>query len=69
MSLEIIERIDEETFWNIIFPPFDESDFNFEVFGDGFVSQDDFAFDEQVFDAMVGEQEDGTATQVFTAAP
>ena len=69
VSLEIIERIDEETFWNIIFPPFDESDFNFEVFGDGFVSQDDFAFDEQAFDAMVGEQEDATATQVFTAAP
>lgn len=70
VSLEIIDQIDEETFWSIIFPAFDESDFNFEEFDEEFVSQDDFAFDEQAFDAMVDDDAyDPTATQVFTAAP
>jgi outer membrane usher protein len=71
VTLEIVERMDEETFWTIIFPPFDESDFGFESFEqDGFVTEDDFAFDETLFDSMVdSEASDPTAQQVVTAAP
>ncbi len=71
VTLEVIERMDEETFWTIIFPPFDESDFGFESFEqDGFVSEDDYAFDEDMFDSMVdSEAIDPTAQQVVTAAP
>ncbi|MFA6695455.1 MAG: hypothetical protein WCR85_02395, partial [Sphaerochaeta sp.] len=71
VTLEVIERMDEETFWTIIFPPFDESDFGFESFEqDGFVSEDDYAFDEDMFDSMVDfDATDPNAQQVVTAAP
>lgn len=71
VTLDVIDRMDEETFWNIIFPPFDESDFGFETFDqEGFVTDQDFAFDEAMFDEMVDFEEiDPTAQQVVTAAP
>ncbi len=71
VTLEVIERIDEETFWTIIFPPFDERDFGFESFAqDGFVTEDDYAFDEDMFNSMIDlEATDPTAQQVVTAAP
>ncbi len=70
VSLDIVDRITEEKFWTIIFPPFDESAFNFEQFDDGFVTADDFAFDAALFDALVGSEEDASpSTQVVTAAP
>ena len=62
VTLDVVDRITEEEFWTIIFPPFDESAFNFEDFDDGFVTFDDFYFDEAIFDEMAG-------TQVVTAAP
>ncbi len=70
VTLEIVDRIDEETFWSIIFQPFDESDFGLENFDADFVTEDDFTYDGETFDALVGEyEEDPTATQVVTAAP
>ena len=69
LALEVVDRIDEESFWTLIFPPFDESAFSFEFFDDDFVTFDDFSFDESVFDALVtGSDEGEAATQVVTAA-
>ena len=68
--LQAVGRIDEETFWTLIFPPFDMSDFSFESFDDAFVTEQQFFFDESDFDAMVGlPVEDPNATQVVTFAP
>jgi len=70
LALEVVDRIDEESFWSLIFPPFDESAFSFEFFDDGFVTQEDFYFDESIFDALVtGHDEGDVGTQVVTAAP
>lgn len=70
VTLESIDRISEETFWNIIFPPFEESDFSFEQFDENYVTDADFQFDESTFEEMVGiPEKDETAQQVFTAAP
>ena len=74
--LDVIGRIDEESFWSIIFPPFDESGSPFDFFDSfdsldpSFVRQEHFEFDESIFDALVGPYEgDGDGTQVVTAAP
>ncbi|MFA7559830.1 MAG: hypothetical protein WCY61_03780, partial [Sphaerochaeta sp.] len=65
LHLEVVEQIDEETFWNTIFPPFDESDFFF-----GFVTDDDFFFDPFIFDDLVGDYDFTAEDQpVITAAP
>lgn len=70
VTLDIIDRMSEESFWNIIFPPFDESDFNFDLFDQDFVTEQDFYFDEQVFDSLVTPMEqDYSATELVTAAP
>ena len=70
VTLDVVDRITEEEFWTIIFPPFDESAFNFEDFDDGFVTFDDFYFDEAIFDALVDPSgEEMAGTQVVTAAP
>ncbi len=70
VTLDVVDRISEETFWNIIFPPFDESDFSFEQFDDDFVTDADFQFDERIFDELVGtDAQDSSAQQVYTAAP
>ena len=70
VTLDVVDRITEEEFWTIIFPPFDESAFNFEDFDDEFVTFDDFYFDEATFDALVDPSgEEMAGTQVVTAAP
>lgn len=70
VQLESTGRTDEESFWTLIFPPFDLSDFSFESFDDGFVTEEQFFFDETAFDEMIGiPVEDPAATQIFTAAP
>ena len=70
VTLDVVDRISEETFWTIIFPPFDESDFSFEMFDESYVTDADFQFDESLFDEMIDEgEQDATAQQVFTAAP
>lgn len=70
VTLDVVDRISEEVFWNIIFQPFDESDFSFEQFNESFVTDADFQFDESLYDALVTEgEQDETAQQVFTAAP
>ncbi len=70
VTLDVVDRISEETFWTIIFPPFDESDFSFEMFDESYVTDADFQFAESLFDEMVaGSEQDATAQQVFTAAP
>ncbi|MFA5447415.1 MAG: hypothetical protein WC233_03990 [Sphaerochaeta sp.] len=67
--LEVVDRIDEESFWSIIFPPFDEDAFGFEFFDDEFVTHDDFYFDEALFDTLTEGWEGEQSTQVITAAP
>lgn len=70
VTLDVVDRIDEQTFWNIIFPPFNESDFNFASLDNQFVTQADYQFDSKTFDQLVGNPEpDPNATQVVTAAP
>ncbi len=71
VTLPVVERIDEETFWTIIFPPFNESDFGFETFDtDGFVTEADYQYDEATFNSLVDvNATDSTAQQVVTAAP
>ena len=44
VTLTIVERIDEETFWKIIFPPFEQDDWSFDATPTTEVSDDDFFF-------------------------
>jgi outer membrane usher protein len=68
LTLNVIEQTDEESFWNAIFPSFDEDPFF--GFDDAFVTDDDFYFDPLVFDEMIGDWESPPTEQtVTTAAP
>ena len=70
VTLKVTERINEETFWTIIFPPFEESDWNFEKLDSEYVTQEDYYFDETLWDAVVASEPETTpTTQVVTAAP
>ncbi len=46
VTLQIQERIDEETFWKIIFPPFDQDDWSFDATATPEVTENDFFFAE-----------------------
>ncbi|NLZ77803.1 MAG: hypothetical protein GX911_07540, partial [Spirochaetales bacterium] len=68
LTLEMVEQTDEESFWNTIFPSFEEDPFF--GFDEEFVTDDDFYFDPQVFDEMVEGWEAPPEEQtVTTAAP
>jgi hypothetical protein len=68
LTLNVIEQTDEESFWNTIFPSFDEDAFL--VFEDDFVTEEDFYFDPLLFEELVGSWESATEGQtVTTAAP
>ncbi|MFA6784273.1 MAG: hypothetical protein WCR13_05200, partial [Sphaerochaeta sp.] len=70
VTLNVIDRLNEESFWTIIFPPFEESDWNFEELDSEYVTEEDYYFDEALWDDVINsESETETATQVFTAAP
>lgn len=70
VNLAVVQRIDDETFWTLIFPPFNENDWNFQALDNSFVTQDSYAFDASTWDALVGNSApDPTATQMVTAAP
>ncbi|HZJ87795.1 MAG TPA: hypothetical protein VFC80_01420 [Sphaerochaeta sp.] len=76
--LEIAERVGEEEFWTLIFPPFDEDDFSFEDFDDFFTFEefDDFfefddadAYEPFFFDELLEQAGEYEGTEVVTAAP
>ncbi len=44
VTIEVEDRIDEETFWKIIFPPFEQDDWSFDAVPAAEVTEDDFFF-------------------------
>lgn len=44
VTLEVIERIDEESFWKIIFPSFEQDDWSFDTISEPEINEDDFFF-------------------------
>ncbi len=44
VTLNIEEKIDEEKFWKIIFPPFEQNDWSFDTFPESAVTDNDFVF-------------------------
>ncbi len=61
VTLEVIDKIDEETFWKIIFPPFEEDAWTFDDFVGPELNEEDFFFVEG------GEQEQTVV--IDSAAP
>ncbi|HKL60105.1 MAG TPA: hypothetical protein VJ863_09410 [Sphaerochaeta sp.] len=56
VTIGIEERIDEETFWKIIFPPFEQDDWSFDAFPEPEVTEDDFFFVQDSDQGIVQQQ-------------
>ncbi len=56
VSLEVKERINEETFWKIIFPSFEQNDWSFDAFPEPEVTANDFSFVEMGAQSLPQQQ-------------